>query len=1019
MSTKNPKQDVFAQIAAKRDQFRTTQLIEPAPEPIKRRLVPSGASNSSAAFKPMKKIDSPESLKTELSRQRKRYAPFLKNFAPKVVSTHQKVNLKNFDWRLETPQDRKDFSAVLDGKGSWQAVTIPHFGGPLGRAVTYYRTTFDVSRTMLDAGAVFVSFKGVDYKAHVFVNGHYLGSHEGFFAPFEFDATPVVHKGKNILVIKVENDAICMGNDSWGEDGHLYDGDKIYAATGPGYDDPQVGWHHCPPGMGIYQTVCVEARPKIFISDIFVRPLLNEKRAEAWIEVSSTHLLRKDISLKLSVFGQNFTKTLFKNREFPVPAPAGPSVNYYRFAFEVPNPKIWDLETPWLYQLQVEIADKETGCKDIQSRQFGMRSFRFDESGEPKGMFYLNDRKIRLRGTNTMGFEQQDVMKGDFDQLIDDILLTKICHMNFWRLTQRPVQDEIYEYCDRLGLMTQTDLPLFGMLRRNQFAEAIRQAGEMEKLVRNHPCNIAVSYINEPFPNALGKGHRQLLRHELESFFTAANEIVHLHNPDRVIKPVDGDYDPPAPTGLPDNHCYTCWYTGHGVAVGKLNKGHWQWVRPGWNYGCGEFGAEGLDPVKTMLKYYPKDWLPESLQDEWFPGKIIQAQTPRFHYMWFPTQKTLPEWVKASQEFQAWATRIMTEAFRRDNRMISIAIHLFIDAFPSGWMKTIMDCDRNPKPAYFAYRDTLSPVLSNIRMDRMTYFAGEKTEIEFWVCNDTHETLKNASLRYQLRSVSDGKILFAQKTKAVVSAFKSTYQGTFVYALPKVQQRTKLTVELALVDAQGKVLHNTTQTIEVFPSQAVSPRPVYVLGSKTSPAWQLAQELGLNPSAWKPGQIGLIVSSSLEEVIKQKAALESTVKAGAKLVLTDLDFMDDHFNKPITLAGAEMTFFRAGMGPMYFANCQTGHPLVEDFNDRDFFLWHHAGSDVIEPILPVVMEVKNLETILSSGRGQWGNAPWNPCPAAGRRNVGRGELIVSLVSLCHRVSTNPAAKRYAQKILDV
>jgi beta-galactosidase/beta-glucuronidase len=290
--------------------------------------------------------------------------------------------------------------------------------------------------------------------------------------------------------------------------------------------------------------------------------------------VTSTHLLRRDITVNLSVFGQNFKKTFFKNKEFSVPAPVGPMVNYYRFTFEMSNPKIWDLESPWLYQIQVQITDRETGEKDIRSRQFGLRSFRFDETGEPKGMYELNGRKIHLHGANTMGFEQQDVMNGDFRQLIDDILLAKICNMNFWRLTQRPVQDEVYEYCDRLGLLTQTDLPLFGMLRRNQFAEAVRQAGEMEKLVRNHPCNVVDTYINEPFPNAQGKGHRQLLRHELESFFAAASEVVRLQNPDRVIKPVDGDYDPPAPAGLPDNHCYTCWYNGHGVSLGKLNKGY-------------------------------------------------------------------------------------------------------------------------------------------------------------------------------------------------------------------------------------------------------------------------------------------------------------------------------------------------------------------------------------------------------------------------------------------------------------
>ena len=43
--------------------------------------------------------------------------------------------------------------------------------------------------------------------------------------------------------------------------------------------------------------------------------------------------------------------------------------------------------------------------------------------------------------------------------------------------------------------MLQTDLPLFGSLRPNLFAEGVKQAGEMERLVRNHPSNIMVTYI--------------------------------------------------------------------------------------------------------------------------------------------------------------------------------------------------------------------------------------------------------------------------------------------------------------------------------------------------------------------------------------------------------------------------------------------------------------------------------------------------------------------------------------------
>lgn len=149
----------------------------------------------------------------------------------------------------------------------------------------------------------------------------------------------------------------------------------------------------------------------------------------------------------------------------------------------------------------------------------------------------------------------------------------------------------------------------------------------MEGLVRSHPSNIMVTYINEPFPQDWGvKAHRQLTRPELERFFVAANEAVHLANPDRVIKPVDGDYDPPT-MSLPDNHCYCGWYNGHGVDLGRLHKGYWQPVKQGWFYGCGEFGAEALDPVATMRKY-TQDWLPQTREAErdWSPNRIVAAR---------------------------------------------------------------------------------------------------------------------------------------------------------------------------------------------------------------------------------------------------------------------------------------------------------------------------------------------------------------------------------------------------------
>ena len=70
--------------------------------------------------------------------------------------------------------------------------------------------------------------------------------------------------------------------------------------------------------------------------------------------------------------------------------------------------------------------------------------------------------------------------------------------------------------------------------------------------------------------------------------------------------------------------------------------------------------------------------------------------------------------------------RLMTEAFRRDRRMNSFALHLFIDAFPAGWMKAIVDVDRQPKPAFFAYRDALTPLMVITAHGSLAFLGGRE-----------------------------------------------------------------------------------------------------------------------------------------------------------------------------------------------------------------------------------------------------------------------------------------------------
>lgn len=943
------KGDIFSDIAARGIGGR--QELLHSPEPIKyEKKICTLDREDLIPFRIREKISTKSELYTELERQKEYYKPFMRDNAPKLPEYNKRQYIHRF---------------MLNGE---KEITVPEYEGPVGYAKKTYEAEFEIDK-IKSGKAYFIHFSGADYKAYVYINGVCAGIHEGFFSPFEFEIGELIREGKNTLKIDLYNDYIYMGNAFATQE--KVEGEKLYAATGLGWDDAAEGWHHCPAGMGLYNHVYIEERNKIHINDIFVRPMLDDEKAEVWVEVNNMSYNSVPITLNLSLYGQNFVQTVFENIKYipqtmqtvgmgdslteaslhdklgqGIPMPLKHGTNLFKIMIDIKNPKIWDLSTPYLYQIQVSVAENGE-IRDVQKRQFGMREFRQDTDGEIKGMYYLNNRKIRLRGANTMGYEQQDVLRGDTEQLLNDMLLAKLCNMNFLRLTQRPVQDEIYDLCDKLGLMTQTDLPLFGCMRRTAFCEGVRQAEEMERMVRSHPCNIVVTYINEPFPNAQNEPHRHLVRNELEEFFTACDIVIRLNNPDRVIKHVDGDYDPPT-SSMPDNHCYPMWYNGHGIDIGRLYKGYWLPVKPGWYYGCGEYGAEGLDFAEVMRECYPDKWLEEPFN----PANIVKAQTGMFYYFFYDKQDTMEDWVAQSHRFQAFATTIMTEAFRRNPYMVSNAIHLFIDAWPSGWMKTIMDCKRNPKPAYFAYRNALEPIMLSLRTDRFTYYAGEKVSIETYVCNDTDIAADNLTVRYELST--DDKIVMSSTVKADLKCCDVSYIADAVFTIDKVCDREKYTLRAILIDADGKEVTHNSIDIEFFEDVEIEKNDNVVLIEKLSPGeYEIAGE---------------------------------TVRVKA-----------------------------CGMLPLHFVSRKTGHKAVEGFKPADFSYWYDKSEDMITPIIESTFTAEGFVPILISGN-QDDNGSWGEVFAcAAKEFEGKKYVICQLDLRCE----NPIAKRFLKKIYEL
>lgn len=756
----------------------------------------------------------------QLEGMRAKYRPFMENYLPKMESLHGCVELRKFEFRY---LKKHEIFSERDGEEEkWEKTEIPDYRGPAeerGRWRGYYRTWFD-EILHEENERVILRFQCVDYIAKVFLNGCFVGSHEGFFAPFEFDITDFLRR-RNELYVECVNDLPTLGV------GPVLDGDKIYGATGPGWNDPWTGWHHCPAGAGIFGKVTVERRPEIFVTDVFLRPDIDGEYSEIRIGVQNyTEEVKEGCMLEVHALPRNYRGeeigSLKEKADY-----IGVGKNEYRWKIPLKGYRLWKPDAPWLYGAAVKLTCGETVISQ-RITTFGMKKFVSDESASPKGRFYLNNQPCVLRGANEMGHLQQCVMKGRMDQLVDDILIAKMCHMNYYRMTQRPVQEEIYEYFDMLGMFHQCDLPLFGFLRRNQFAEAVRQTVEMEHLIRSHVSSAMVTLINEPMsirktedPNdkyskRYGvKGHRDLMRDELEAFFTAARSGIYTENPDRVVKNAEGDYDAPTKEGMPDFHMYTMWYTNHGEPVGKLLKGYLPPIKSGWMAGCGEYGAEGLDNLPVMEKYYPKAWMEKREDGSWFPDRIPRAQTYSQQGDWYQEQETIQDWIRESQIHQARAVKLMTDAFRRRADVINhTAVHLLIDAWPSGWMKALVDCEREPKRAYFACQESLVPLRVHLWCDRNYAYAGEQIRAEVWLLNDT-----GAERKVQVRAAVrvDQKILSCWEKEARIEGAYSRCIGMIPVTVPQVNQETPVGVEACILGEDGKCLNGEKWEFLAYP----------------------------------------------------------------------------------------------------------------------------------------------------------------------------------------------------------
>src|SRR5690625_677091 len=84
-------------------------------------------------------------------------------------------------------------------------VTVPHIWQKENldyTGVAWYATEIHIDESFQE-DELYLCFDAVDYQARVWVNGTYIGEHEGGFTPFEFNIKEFIQNGSNTLVVRV------------------------------------------------------------------------------------------------------------------------------------------------------------------------------------------------------------------------------------------------------------------------------------------------------------------------------------------------------------------------------------------------------------------------------------------------------------------------------------------------------------------------------------------------------------------------------------------------------------------------------------------------------------------------------------------------------------------------------------------------------------------------------------------------------------------------------------------------
>lgn len=416
----------------------------------------------------------------------------------------------NDDWMFGECFDGSMLGAKPDVT-DMKPVRIPHtvketplhyFDEHVYQMVSGYVRKLDIPESY-KGKTLLLTFEGAAHLSEVYVNGSLAGEHRCGYTAFTMDISKLVNYGSdNVLTVKLDSRE-----------------DVNVPPFGFVIDYMTYG--------GIYRDVYLDVKEKAYISDVFVSTKLAERyEDENAVRRCKRSRITSDIEVTGADPGMIIRQSVSEGSDYRVigeyeldPVDTKASAYKVRLHFNTGDVQLWDVDAPKLYRLKTELIKGET-VLDESIVSYGYRKAVFKKDG-----FYLNGRKLKIRGLNRhqsyayVGYAMPEaVQKNDADILKYELGLNAV------RTSHYPQSHYFLDRCDEIGLLVFTELPGWQHIGDENWKEqAIQNVEDMIVQYRNHTSIILWGVrINESVDD--------------DDFYTRTNKIAH-------------DLDPTRPTG--------------------------------------------------------------------------------------------------------------------------------------------------------------------------------------------------------------------------------------------------------------------------------------------------------------------------------------------------------------------------------------------------------------------------------------------------------------------------------------